>query len=244
MPLKPVVIFTVYRRYYELDRAIFALHGELAEDLSEKPDVVVVWASPEVNRLWYFQQLLGNSLVNHLLTREPVPEEGPDRPTTYPESLNIRMGLEFVRETYGEGAYAIVQAADVMPRKGRGYRKVDESFQGGAKAVLFNWNNGFVQAGAWHTNFFGVCLDRAYWPPVATPQENDVLEWMWGKELLAKHLPGIVKDTNVRNYWFDHDHLSETVEPWPTWALGERSSLPMVISGYKPWYKRLLFWRH
>jgi hypothetical protein len=49
--VKPVVVLTVYRRYHELAEALDRLTA-LAHEFAEPPAVVVVWAAPEVGRLW------------------------------------------------------------------------------------------------------------------------------------------------------------------------------------------------
>lgn len=242
-PLRPVVVFTVHRRYFELGRALENLRGQ-AGVFARPPAAVVVWACPEVGRLWFFQKLLREGLVDHVLTRMPLEGEGPGRPTTYPESVNIRLGLEYARERYGpDDAYAILHTADVLPRPGRAFPRVEQEMQAGAGAVVFWWPNGMVRDHIWHTNFFAARLDEAYWPPVSERDAGDVLEWQWGKRLMRERPPGVVQDTNTNQYWFLHEHLSEGQPPWPVEPQSGGASAGLAVSGCEPWYRRLMFWR-
>lgn len=240
--MKPVVVITVCRRYHELDDALARL-AALAHEFAEPPAVVVVWARPEVGRLWYFQGLLREGRVDHLLTRPALPGEADDRPTTYPESHNIRLGLEFARKTYGPDAYAVVQTADIHPHATLCYAFADAHMQAGDGAVVLHWQNGCVQHGIWHTNFFAVRLDdEAYWPPVSDPDHQDVLERQWGRKLSELRPPRVVESHNYNGKRFGHAHRSEHLPPWPVRPQAAAAGFALCITGHKPWWERALEW--
>jgi hypothetical protein len=238
--MKPVLVLTVYRRYAELARALDRL-DQLAPELGGRPDVVVVWARPEVARLWFFNELVAAGRVTKLITRPALPGEAAELPTTYPESHNIRLGLEWVRDHYDPAShYAVVQAADVMPNPGTAYGFIHTHMTGGAGAVVFHWQNGCVPVEIWHTNFFSVRLDEVYWPPVAEAGHPDVLEAIWGRHLCTLQPPHVEKSHNYNSKRFRHEHLSEQLPPWPVRAQESGCSAPMSMKGRLPWWRRLL----
>jgi hypothetical protein len=237
--MTPVVVVTVHNRYWELEENLEA--GRLLfHEFSEPPVVVVVWACPEIGRLSLFRRLRAEGKVDHVLTRERLPGETGGA-STYPESHNIRLALEFARANYPD-AYAVVQAADVRPRAG-GYAYIDrEVVTEGASAVVFNWASASVPDGAWHTNFFAVRLDERLWPPVCGLDEQDVLEWAWGKRL--RNLSGIpiCRSHNARDRFFSHLHRSEHLPPYPVTPERESAPLPLAVTGWLPWWRRA-WWR-
>lgn len=239
--MKPVIVVTVYRRYHEL-AALLDRVGELAGEFAERPDVVVVWAQPEVGRLWFFQKLLADGAVQKLLTRPRLPGEAADQPTTYPESHNVRQGLEWVRANYDPATtYAVVLAADVTPNAEHLFRFVDDHMsRDDGRAVVFHWPNGCVPHHIWHTNCFAVCLDERYWPPVLPAESGDTLEWAWGKQLRERRLHAVLESHNSRERRFVHAHRSEALPAWPVEPQAAAQSALLLISGHLPWWRRLL----
>jgi hypothetical protein len=237
--MRAVVVVTVYRRYYELERSLRRLR-ELSGEFSEPPAVLIVWAQPEVCRLWFFRKLKAEGLYDEVITRVRLPNEAADQPTTYPESYNIRLGLQHVRDHY-PGCYALVQAADVMAKPGQAYHFVDQHVQAGAAAVLFYWPNGCVRDNIWYTNFFAVKADEQYWPPLVEPGDQDVLEWKWGKLLMERQPPGIEKNHNYNFKRFTHEHLSET-HPTPSFPESDGCGVFMTIKGRRHWLLRIRDW--
>lgn len=237
--MKPVIVVTVYRRYHELDDLLGRVRA-LAGEFGEAPDIVVVWARPEVGRLWYFKRLLADGRVTKLLTRLPLPGEADDRPTTYPESHNIRLGLEWVRANYDPATtYAVVLAADVQPQPKHLFGFIDDHMsRDDGRAVVFHWPNGCVPFGIWHTNAFAVCLDEAYWPPVLGPEHADTLEHAWGKQLRERRLHAVLESHNSRDRRFVHAHRSEGLPPYPVETQPAAATAPLLITGYQPWWRR------
>ena len=237
-----VILLTVFRRYHELSRTITRIH-ELKEEFVLPPEIVVVWAQPEVSRLWFFEELQQTGKIQHLLGRPKLPGEREGGSTTYPESHNLRLGLEFVRRTFpAHETYVIGQAGDILPQPDHCYRYLDSHIQNGEQAVVLHWSNGCCTADVWHTNLFAVPLDEAYWPPVADPDSPDVLERMWGRQLTERQLPGVVRNHNSNNKRFVHAHLSEQLESWPERTVFADVGLTLSVCGYLPWWRRLFMW--
>jgi hypothetical protein len=239
--VKPVVVITVYRRYHELAAAIERIK-ELAGEFEETPEIVVVWAQPEVGRLWLFQQLLESGAISCVLGRPRLPEESPERSTTYPESHNIRLGLNWVRDNYDpDTTYAVVMSADVYPNPHQAFQFIDEHMsREKGRAVVFHWPNGCVPVNIWHTNFFAVCLDEKYWPPVVEPGREDTLELAWGKQLAQRRLDAVLESHNSRDKRFVHTHQSEHLAEWPIIPQSIPHTALLLISGHLPWWRRLL----
>ncbi len=96
--MQAVILLTVHRRYYELSRAIERIH-ELRAEFAVAPEIVVVWSQPEVSRFWFFDELLADHKIQHLVGRPALPGECASGPKTYPESYNLRLGLNFIRRS-------------------------------------------------------------------------------------------------------------------------------------------------
>ncbi len=238
---KPVILITLYRRYVELQHNLQRFQ-EIKHEFAEPPDVVLVWAQPELGRLWFIEELQAEGKIQHVLGREREPDETSQVATSYPESMNIRKGLEFIRKTYGDNSYCLMQAADIWPREGI-YGMVDSHMQKeDMNAVIFHWQNGIIHSGIWHTNFFAVSMDDRYWPPLSKPGHADVLERHWGSELAKKALPGIFQTHNYQCKKFLHTHETETSEPWPIFPRTDGQCICVYVRGWKPWRLRLKEW--
>jgi hypothetical protein len=233
---KPVIAITVYRRYYELTQNLKLIH-QFKSEFAVTPDIVVVWAQPEVPRLWFFQELLASGHITSLLTRPHLVGESSNN-TTYPESYNLSLALRWVSFSYKDDAYLLGQAADVEPKPGA-YRTIDKRMQEGCQAFLIHWPNGVCRSDIWHTNFFAVGMDENYWPPVAEVTDADTLERQWGLSLSARRLPYIEKSHNASNRFFSHRHLSEGHEPWPCKHQADSGSANLFIVGHKSIWRRL-----
>jgi hypothetical protein len=238
--MRPVILTTIHRRYYELVENLKST-WELAKEFSQPPEIVVVWACPVVGHRWLFQQLLEDGWIHHVIERPQLPDESPTKNTTYPESHNLRVGLDFIKKNYND-CYVIVQIADIKPSPGV-YAKLDRwMVREQQKAVVVLWDNLCFPGGAWHTNFLAVCLDERYWPPVSEPNHPDVLERQWTKKANDAALSGIRVVNNYRNKLFIHAHLSEFHPPLDLIGQKHSASVGMSITGRMPWWLRLIRW--
>ena len=201
---KPVVLITVYRRYGELRLTLEQLN-KFASEFEQRPPVVVIWAAPVVGHLWHFQEMQKEGLIDHLLFRKQLDDGDGVGSTTYPESHNIRQGLEFIKTTYGDDYYAIVQTADVNIRPGVYAMMHYWLHEKNCKIFAYRWSNSCT-LNAWHTNLFAVRLDdKKAWPPIATKNDQDVLEHKWGKSIEENRI-SIVKWSNDENKFFKHGY--------------------------------------
>ena len=83
-----------------------------------------------MGRIWFIDQLCQQGLIGRVITRPKLPGENHTDPTTYPESHNLRLGLEALLKAYGEQeVYVIGQTADVLPKPGA-YRYLDDLVHG------------------------------------------------------------------------------------------------------------------
>lgn len=236
---KAIILMTVARRYHELSSNLVRVREVALRELGYQPDVVVVWAAPEVGRLWLFQKFLAEGQVTHVVGRPPLAEEnGYGGATSHPESHNIRAGLEFILSTYEPQAhYVVMNGADISVNDGT-LKFIDAKMKE-HQAVLYHWDNGSCNSGIWHTNFFAVCLDERYWPPLSPPEHADVLERQWGRKLELIRPEGVFEWNNSRNQRFKHLHESESLEPLPFRPQHTHISLPLIVCGWKAWYARL-----
>lgn len=238
---KPVFLVSLYRRYGQLLQAVAAIRDAVAN-----PKIVLVWAQPEPAIQW----LIDGLGLTHVIYREKLPLEGECGGTTYPESHNIRIGLEYIKRTYGENTYVIFQAADVII-KNDGCAVIDREMQDGTPLCVFHWPNNMVSVGCYHTNLFAVGMDEAYWPPVCGPHEHDTLEWAWGK-VLGNYVrpPGVpprhynFKKLNREYLWNQHldlpSPLGKGTMVLSTCAYDRFSScLQMNTTGHVRWYSKV-----
>lgn len=236
--MRAVLLTTLHRRYHELKENLARARDRAVAELGYAPDVVLVWARPEVCRLWFINELVEQGLVTHVVGRPELPGEGGDRATTYPESHNLRAGLEFIRERYDPAThYAVVLAADVWVKDDT-FLFVQNKINDGNKAVLFHWENGCVHDGVWHTNFFAVPLEADYWPPLSLPDDQDVLERQWGRHLQKVQPAGVFKWHNYQQRRFLHTHESEGLETFPERPQHARTGFGLATRGRRVWYLR------
>lgn len=174
--LKPIIILTLYRRYNGFIKSINNII-KYSSEFKVEPDVIVVWAQPEKS----MEFLIKQPIVKHIIKRDKLPYEGEKCGTTYPESHNIRLGLEYVKKNYNN-CYALVQASDIFVKQSC-YYEIDDIMQQGKDAAVAHWPNHMVSVGCYHTNIFAVSMDEHHWPPLCDYNEYDVLEWAWGKRL-------------------------------------------------------------
>ncbi len=242
-----VLLVTVYRRYWELRKNLERTREKALVELGYMPDVVLVWASPEVGRLWFIQELQKKGLITHLLKRPAIDGLDGIRPTTFSESINLRLGLNFIKQHYDNAThYVVMHAADIYLQdctfsfvNDRINGRVEEGPQ---NAVVFFWQNGVTSSDTWATYFFAVCLDPAYWPPVSPPDHQDVLERQWGLLLQKTQPPGVFKWHNAHERRFLHRHESESLPPLELRPQHELSSLSLTCRGYKSWWNQLREW--
>ncbi len=221
---------TVCRRYHELLRNLPSALTLAEAELGYRPGVVIVWARPEPRSL-YLLNFLQTAYGVRVLGRPSLPGELPPSEggaTSYPESHNLRLGLE-----NSSGDYVVCMAADILPRPGI-FSEIDHFIRTGEKAVLFYWENG-ISRDAWHTNFFAVTRDPLYFPPLCTPADQDVLEVKWGKNLIRENLP-FVRSHNSESRRFLHRHESESLPRLPTVPAPCFESLPLYLhANPSPW---------
>lgn len=242
---RAVLLVTVYRRYHELRKNLKRTMERALVELGYRPDVVLVWACPEVGREFLMRELQDAGLVTHVVRRHRI--EGLDgvRPTTFSESINIRRGLEFIRDFYpADRHYAVMHAADIFLHEST-LKFCDDRINGRTEegrhdAVLFHWENGICHQDIWATYFFAVALDELYWPPVSPDGEDDVLERQWGRLIERRKPPGIFKWHNAGQRRYVHAHESERLPPFPARAECGRAQLPLFCVGHQPWHVRLL----
>ncbi len=231
--MKPIILITVYRRYREFLKSLENTE-QFISDFKEKPEIVVIWASPVIGQLWFFQELIKEGRINHLLFREKHELDGVG-PTTPLEALNLNKGLDFIKTNYrDEDIYIIGQASDIMVNEGI-YKMLDGLMHNGEQAVLFFWQNGIARENAWHTNFFCVLPKKEYWPPICESWDADTLEVQWGKRLGDKNLP-FYRNHNSRCLKFHECNLP----PMELAYIPQKSnnSLEFSIMGYKSWFRR------
>lgn len=240
MPLKPVIVITLYRRYFELSKNLERLIS-LRHCFQQTPDVVLVWAAPEMGRMWFIEELLEKGWVQKVIGRPRLEIDGNPGQTTSPESINIRVGLEDVRGNYYK-YYALLLSADIELTE-NGCRYIDEQMQGGASAVVFYWPNTIAPYASYHTNCFAVSQNRTYWPPVSPdPGHADVLERQWWMQLSEPTINGVVISTNDKQSLFIHRHETELQPDFPMYSRCSYTGIPLSICGHKSWVIRISEW--
>lgn len=239
--MKAVFLVTVYRRYYELARNLQRSLERAEAELGYRPEVVLVWARPEYARQWFIRELQARGLVTHVLKRPALDGEGSQGGTTWPESHNIRLGLEFIREQYAcphcgkLDTYVVMHAADVYLQDDT-LKIIEREILAENEAVVFHWSNGSANANVWHTNCFGVTMNRDYWPPLSTPLEQDVLERQWGKALDGK--PRVCRAHNANDKRFLHRHESDNLPVIDSRTELLADGVTMTLTGVRTWRSR------
>lgn len=226
---------TVCRRYHELKQNLRRLREAAISELGGPMDVVLVWARPELGRLWLIEELQQERLITHVIGRPPLEGEVDGVATSWPESHSIRLGLEFVAANYPDH-YAVVMACDIWPQDGtlgfvHGHMAEHE-------AVLFHWENGIAHQDVWHTNFFAVGMDQRYWPPLSSPDHMDTLERQWGMALAKAGLPAIFRWHNSGGRRFLHRHQSESLPQIAVVPRRGRGGLSLLVIGHRSWWLR------
>lgn len=230
---------TLCRRYHELATNLPANLEAFERELGYRPRVVLVWARPEPGRLWLIRDLVARGLVGVVLGRPACPGERDDGPTTLPESLNIRMGLEYVREHHPD-CYVVMTAADIRLQEGTAGFFDHHVNREGCEAVVFHLDNGLCRDGIWHTNCFAVGTDERYWPPVSPPDSDDILERQWGRLLAERALPAVHSWHNYASRKFLHRHESESLPPAAAVGLHAGRAAPCLLAGRRGWLGYLL----
>ena len=138
--MKPIILITIFNRFHELQEHI-KYNNFLFNEFQEKPYVIVVWASPQQEYLWIFENLIKEGYIDKLLFRNTSEFDG--GPTTYPECLNLKVGFEYIKNNFKEGEYFIIgQTADIKVVPGT-YKLIQDNILN-KEAVLFFWENGHL----------------------------------------------------------------------------------------------------
>lgn len=225
--MNPVILITLHRRYHELELALENINRKKIF-FKKKPKIVVIWADPENGRKWFIDSLLKNKLIDNILYRYKLPNEGNTKATTFYESQNIRLGLQNVFRLY-ENSYCIVQASDICITE-YGLYLMENEMNNGAELVNFYWQNKFT-LNAWSTNCFAVKSNQEYWPPFCDIDCLDTLEKLWFKSLENKTKLKITTMSNNNNIVFVHNHISEKLNPFPIKYIDLKNNLKMYIKG-------------
>ena len=238
--MKPIILITLYRRYHEFCNSIENIE-RYKKFFKVKPDIYVIWSSPENGKLWLFEDLIKKDIIQKLITRKGFPNENGKHPTSFFESHNIRLGLETVFRDHPD-SYCIVQAADVKITE-YGFNVIENEMISGASAVTFIWNNRFT-TDAWATNCFAVSSARKFWPPFVEYDTIDVLERYWYKEFAKNNKKDYITVLgNQSNFIFTHEHRSEKLPKFLDKFIVENESVGLFIKGQKSLIKRIYdFW--
>ena len=228
--MKPIFLITVYRRYYELKKNIENIRNLCKEELGLDPEIIILWAQPEIGMIDFFDKLKVTKIIGR---PQLAGEDG--KSSSYPESINIRFGLKYISEHFPAYSTIICLAADVYPNPGA-FSFIKTKLNEGNVAIVFHWPNGFVQQNIWHTNFFVVPPDVKYWPPVSQKDDQDVLEWKWGKYLAEKSFPDVYRWHNYNDRIFKHMHESEN-NPIDQKGLNLENGVTLFIKTKKDWRK-------
>lgn len=233
---QPVILVTCYRRYWELKQTLEHIDS-LKSEFQVKPEIVVIWSCPELGRLWFFQELLKEGKIQHLIYRDATKHDG-GGPTTHTASLNIRKGLNFVKSQYKSGFFVICNDADILVVPGH-FRWIEKEMNNGKHGILFFWFNGIRNENIWHTNFFAVDEQEKNWPPLSEFGHADVLEAQWGNSLIKIGLDNFIITHNSRNQKFTDTSVPGNLPDFPWKPQHEESGVFLYIRGYIPWYIRL-----
>jgi hypothetical protein len=238
--MKPIILITLYRRYHEFCNSIENIE-RYKKFFKVKPDIYVIWSSPENGKLWLFEDLIKKDIIQKLITRKGFPNENGKHPTSFFESHNIRLGLETVFRDHPD-SYCIVQAADVKITE-YGFNVIENEMISGASAVTFIWNNRFT-TDAWATNCFAVSSARKFWPPFVEYDTVDTLERYWYKEFAKNSKKDYITVLgNQSNFIFTHEHKSEKLPKFLDKFIVENESVGLFIKGQKSLIKRIYdFW--
>ena len=171
---QPVIIITVYRRFFELINNI-KLINKIKNKLSVKPIIVIIWAQPLDEHRYIFTFLKEKNYVDLVIPRPLLHNEGIQGATTYPESFNIRQGLEFVKTNF-PSSYCVVTAADAFIDPDM-FLYIDRLMQDGCPIIGSHWSDS-VQ-GSIKTSFFVVNMDELLWPPLSRIDSKSTLETQW-----------------------------------------------------------------
>lgn len=198
-PRQPVLILTVYNRYFELVANLKRIHRNLMGEFPQKPVIVVIWANPDEDRRWVFEVLQRNKYIDFLIDRPRL--EGEGGATTYPESYNLSLGLSFARNNF-PNSYVIFQACDSFFRPGV-YNFISAKLLEGKPVVATA--AGF-QGNLLCTGGFGILPELLeYWPPLVNSDSAEILEFDWKKKI------GNRKVTYFHDGYF-HCHDFETLQ--------------------------------
>jgi len=238
--MKPIILITLYRRYHEFCNSIENIE-RYKKFFKVKPDIYVIWSSPENGKLWLFEDLIKKDIIQKLITRKGFPNENGKHPTSFFESHNIRLGLETVFRDHPD-SYCIVQAADVKITE-YGFNVIENEMISGASAVTFIWNNRFT-TDAWATNCFAVSSARKFWPPFVEYDTIDTLERYWYKEFAKNSKKDYITVLgNQSNLIFTHEHKSEKLPKFLDKFIVKNESVGLFIKGQKSLIKRIYdFW--
>lgn len=238
--MKPIILITLYRRYHEFCNSIENIE-RYKKFFKVKPDIYVIWSSPEHGKFWLFEDLIKKDIIQKLITRKGFPNENGKLPTSFFESHNIRLGLETVFRDHPD-SYCIVQAADVKITE-YGFNVIENEMLSGASAVTFIWNNRYT-SDAWATNCFAVSSARKFWPPFVEYDTIDTLERYWYKEFAKNSKKDYITVLgNQSNFIFTHEHKSEKLPKFLDKFINEKESIGLFIKGQKSLIKRIYdFW--
>ncbi len=207
-------------------------------EFAQRPDIVIIRAAPDSRMDWMFNKLKEDGFINHIIERAELPYER-SCGTTYSESHNINIGLNYVLENYKGEAYVIVQAADIQPQVGV-YKFLEKIFfLQRVNAIAFWWDNS-VNRNSFHTNFFAIKPQATEaWPPVSEYNNPDVLEVQWGN--LLTQTGGVERISNWNKKFFLEVHQSESLISSVALYLQLYSGLSLSVTGCKPqsWWNKL-----
>lgn len=221
--MQPIILITLHRRYRELIESLETVK-ELEDEFDIKPKKIVVWADPCIGHYWILRQLLQEEKIDYLVLRNKSVFDGEGKPTSYPESLNIKKGFEFIEENFKD-YFVIVKASDVFPRPGI-FEYINKKIKD-VPAILFFWENRIEKINAWNTCFFAVRHDFKEIPPVSN--NSDTLEINWGKMLASKKV-AFERNHNSRDRKF---YCKNYQEAFPIKPLYYFSSISCFVVGYR-----------